>query len=1033
MDKVKTMARIHDLNVSIRTAMIVLVILFMTSALTVAQSTLQESGNPVLPFVHDQNVTVTVNFDPSPHNVSDDEPSPAAIHSSGTGGAWDDPSTWDANRIPTQHDTVIVVSGALVTMSGDTQREAGKLLIEEEAELRGLDNARLAVYLDLVNEGELTHQFDSDQFFVGVHGKIVNNGAIQTMETIADTQVIIVQTHRNIVNTGIWRGLIETHGDAIRNIDLRSADAVLVNRTSELEIAGDNYIPIPMVINEDARLVVPSNARLYSNNFLSLVAEARHFLDSRGQIILENEGTQIPGYGMSVLAEDSIHARIISYGKQVPPTFALANRRWFRFEYINGSENTSNGSENTSFRQLQIEFTDVDLAGVSPEDLEVFYSSDGGDTWQQISNDENRFRNLEMFDAIGVGSLIVQNPPGYGDYVLSSGEPYTVRPVVGFYLNTLPQIRVGGPPHNATLTYYNAGNTPVSDGLLQINTGGGVYIDRIIPLDSRGHPAEGMEMGIEDFAFERDSTDALLYTPPLGPGEVRRIRLVLQAIPVGPLVGENEIANVPLAFVGGTFVVGIFTDYVKDIVTSGIEEVIADPCANRSSFQDKMKTAFDKTDEKWNPFGNSEAPYLSVANNGANAMTEGMFDKLKSGMSKAGIVTHVHDVGKAVTDGFDRYEQNTGRSIYQPINCDPDEPAPPFPEPDRRNVNKDLEPVTSWDPNQKVGPTGAGSGEFMAEIGRFFYRIDFENLEEATAPAYRVIIVDTLSDVYDPTTVQLEGESHPGFEFSQNDHVLRWEIEGIELVPNIDPPEGEGWVAFSVDAVAGLESGTIFENRATIVFDMNPAIVTNTHVNILDNLEPLTQMRSLPEEVETDTLTIYFDSDDGPNGSGVDNILVFGSHNGGGVKQMAVSRTDQARIPVKPGHWSFYALASDVVGNSEITKPESVTTTVITPTAREDGLLKPFSWELGGNYPNPFNPATVIPYSLQSEGEVTIRLYDVLGRRVLTVDAGLHQPGQYFRELDLSRMASGMYVYEIRVQGTGELLFRDARKMVLVK
>ncbi|MFU8861928.1 MAG: T9SS type A sorting domain-containing protein [Cyclonatronaceae bacterium] len=959
--------------------------------------------------------------------LAGDEPDPALIRSTGTGGSWDDPATWDAGRVPARNDTVLISTGTLVTLSGNEQRRAGRLVVEESAELRGLNNARLAVYHNLLNNGEITHIFEDDQFFVGVLGLIENNGTIATTETLTDVQLIEMELYGNIINRGTWKGIVETFGENPRTIDLRSSEVILLGRAPDLELIGDNYIPVPFSFDDTARLIVTNNARLYSNYFASLILEVFDYMDNRGQVIAEDEDFGITGYGMNILAEDEIHARIISYGKQVPASFALANRRWFRFEPVDGPDEVT-------IRQITFEFTVGEMGSDIPEALEVFYSADGGASWIQISDQNNTTRDIFGLEVFGLGSVTIVNPPGYGDYVLSTGDPYSIRPSVGMYINTAPQIRVGGPPHEATLTYYNAGSSPTSDALIEINTGGGVYIDEIIPLGKNGAPVNDIRMGIDDFAFDRDSTEALLYAPPLGPGEVRRIRLVLQAVPTGIIVGGgDEIAAVPLGFLAGTVVVGLFKDYIKDIVLNGMEEVIADPCSDRSSFQDKMRTAFDKTDAQWNPFGSSEAPYLSVANNAGDALTDGSFKNIKGGMSKAGVVSHVHDVGKAVSNGFDRYEQNSGRSIYQPIDCDPDEPLPPFPQPDRRGANRDLEPVFSWDPNQKVGPIGGGTGEYLAETGRFYYRIDFENLEEATAPAYRVVITDTLSAVFDPETVVLEGESHPGFEFTRTGNILRWEIVGIELVPNVNPPEGEGWVAFSVDAYPGQESGTVFENRATIVFDLNPPIMTNTHINILDNLPPVTVMEALPERVVTDTLIIHFNSDDRFNGSGVDNVVVFGSRNGGGFTQVGISDTSFARIPVRDGSWSFYALASDKVGNAEFIQPSLVTTEVVTPTSIDDSGEHPLTWSLGANYPNPFNPVTIIPYTMQQGGEVSITLYDVLGRRVMLLKPGYRDMGRYHQELDMRRLASGTYLYELRVNGTDGLLFRSTGKMMFVK
>ena len=90
-------------------------------------------------------------------------------------------------------------------------------------------------------------------------------------------------------------------------------------------------------------------------------------------------------------------------------------------------------------------------------------------------------------------------------------------------------------------------------------------------------------------------------------------------------------------------------------------------------------------------------------------------------------------------------------------------------------------------------------------------------------------------------------------------------------------------------------------------------------------------------------------------------------------------------------------------------------------------------YELKQNYPNPFNPSTIINYSLAKSGQVTVKVFDVLGREVATLvngevqAAGSHQVS--FSTSTLARGASsGVYFYRIE---SGS--FRDVKKMMLIK
>lgn len=79
-------------------------------------------------------------------------------------------------------------------------------------------------------------------------------------------------------------------------------------------------------------------------------------------------------------------------------------------------------------------------------------------------------------------------------------------------------------------------------------------------------------------------------------------------------------------------------------------------------------------------------------------------------------------------------------------------------------------------------------------------------------------------------------------------------------------------------------------------------------------------------------------------------------------------------------------------------------------------------------YPNPFNPAASIRYSLPEAGTVRLAVYDMLGRRVAELVNGPLEAGSHTADFDGSRLASGVYVY--RLQSGGQVL---TGKMMLVK
>ena len=93
-------------------------------------------------------------------------------------------------------------------------------------------------------------------------------------------------------------------------------------------------------------------------------------------------------------------------------------------------------------------------------------------------------------------------------------------------------------------------------------------------------------------------------------------------------------------------------------------------------------------------------------------------------------------------------------------------------------------------------------------------------------------------------------------------------------------------------------------------------------------------------------------------------------------------------------------------------------------------------FKLSQNYPNPFNPTTSISYKLSALSNVTLKVYDVLGREVATLAEGIRSPGGYSVEFDGSRLPSGVYYYRLivrEVSGESNIRFAETRKLVLLK
>lgn len=94
----------------------------------------------------------------------------------------------------------------------------------------------------------------------------------------------------------------------------------------------------------------------------------------------------------------------------------------------------------------------------------------------------------------------------------------------------------------------------------------------------------------------------------------------------------------------------------------------------------------------------------------------------------------------------------------------------------------------------------------------------------------------------------------------------------------------------------------------------------------------------------------------------------------------------------------------------------------------ENDKCIPTSFSLSQNFPNPFNPGTIISWQLAMSGQVSLKVYDVLGNEVATLINEEQPAGKYQVAFDGSKLASGIYFYKLTMAN-----FSSIKKMVLLK
>jgi hypothetical protein len=140
--------------------------------------------------------------------------------------------------------------------------------------------------------------------------------------------------------------------------------------------------------------------------------------------------------------------------------------------------------------------------------------------------------------------------------------------------------------------------------------------------------------------------------------------------------------------------------------------------------------------------------------------------------------------------------------------------------------------------------------------------------------------------------------------------------------------------------------------------------------------------------------------------------------------------------------WDMDSLSVVVFVQSVSSKTVYQSTTIsydeLTITNVENNNSTPSEFKLYQNYPNPFNPSTVISYQLPVSTNVSLKVYDLLGRKVAMLVNEYKDAGSYEVEFSASggsisggdtyNLSSGVYIYRLQAGN-----FSQARKLILLR
>lgn len=264
------------------------------------------------------------------------------------------------------------------------------------------------------------------------------------------------------------------------------------------------------------------------------------------------------------------------------------------------------------------------------------------------------------------------------------------------------------------------------------------------------------------------------------------------------------------------------------------------------------------------------------------------------------------------------------------------------------------------DPNIKTGP-GSHTNSFIDATDLLAYTIMFENKSTATLPAQRVVITDTLDlSKIELSTFNFTGISAGAKFLSLNDSrfsfvkdidlrpvvnykvrvigfldttsgVIRVEYQTIDtstnqlttdplsgfLLPNDNDHNGEGSFSFHARRKLTVTESMQLSNRASIVFDFNPPIVTEPWLNRFDFTKPVSTLQSLPGITPSDTIILKWTGTDAL--SGIRSYDLFISVNDSAFRPLILNTNkNQDTVLGEFGNtYKFFVIATDSANNTE--------------------------------------------------------------------------------------------------------------------
>jgi hypothetical protein len=221
------------------------------------------------------------------------------------------------------------------------------------------------------------------------------------------------------------------------------------------------------------------------------------------------------------------------------------------------------------------------------------------------------------------------------------------------------------------------------------------------------------------------------------------------------------------------------------------------------------------------------------------------------------------------------------------------------------------------------------------------------------------------------------------------------------LPPNTTHPVGNGSVSFSVALKTTLPHNDIVSDRASIIFDKNRPILTNTWSNKLDKVEPVVMWPGTRLKDDT-TLVLKFTGTD--DGSGIQYYGILCSTNNGRVRYLGNVYGDSVTLSGRyDSSYKFYVMPVDNVSNVGDSVMASVKLQLQQALQNSKLLV----------YPNPVKGKVSILFSSPEQQQVTVNIYAITGQLLATL-YNATASGLVTLTPNLGKLSNGIYILNIK-------------------